>query len=162
MLHDRCIQAEAEKDLGMGTEGTCGLSARTLAILWKFTFVIVLGKKKGVAEFQIGGVTVNASAVFKREQELDALFESLPDSVEARRKYRLATRLKNSQWTVPWTAKDDAMLLIGVYEQGFGNWEAMKLDISLGLGDKVWTMSVSEFVLFIDKGLHVACSCNGL
>ena len=95
------------------------------------------GKKKGGAILQIGGVAVNASAVVKREQELDALFDSLPDTVEARRKYRLAASVKNAQWGITWTAKDDAMLLVGVYEHGFGNWEAIKLDQSLGLSKKV-------------------------
>ena len=36
-----------------------------------------------------------------------------------------------------WTTVDDAKLLLGVYECGFGNWENIKNDPNLGLTNKV-------------------------
>ncbi len=136
MLHTRCVEAEAKKS-DIPDEGIHSVNDQCLSYIHDL-HEFGLGKKKSPpAGFQIGGVSVNAVAVLKREEELDALHQSLPDNVEARRKYRLAKPVKNAQWGLPWTAKDDAMLLVGVYEHGFGNWEAIKSDSSLGLSDKV-------------------------
>lgn len=40
-------------------------------------------------------------------------------------------------WDVPWAIEDDSKLLAGVYEYGVGSWEAIKMDPSFGLADKV-------------------------
>lgn len=49
----------------------------------------------------------------------------------------LREHVKEAHFDVPWTVDDDSKLLRGVYEYGMGNWEAIKMDPSLELGDKV-------------------------
>lgn len=43
---------------------------------------------------------------------------------------------KNTNWACEWTAKDDAMLLVGAWRHGFGSWEAIQQDEELGLEGK--------------------------
>lgn len=38
-----------------------------------------------------------------------------------------------SGWDCPWSIEDDSRLLAGVYEYGFGSWEAVKMDPSYKL-----------------------------
>ena len=44
---------------------------------------------------------------------------------------------KSVHWGVMWDAPDDSMLLVGIYEYGMGSWEAIKMDTTLGLSNKV-------------------------
>jgi chromodomain-helicase-DNA-binding protein 1 len=39
-------------------------------------------------------------------------------------------------WSCEWDQRDDAMLLVGVWRHGLGNWEAMQKDSSLGFATK--------------------------
>ncbi len=53
-------------------------------------------------------------------------------------RYRLLTRPKGVHWEgTKWSAVDDARLLVGVYEHGFGNWESIRDDPNLGLTHKI-------------------------
>ena len=38
---------------------------------------------------------------------------------------------------IRWSAVDDAKLLVGVYEHGWGNWESIRDDPNLGLSNKM-------------------------
>lgn len=49
----------------------------------------------------------------------------------------LREHVKDAHFDVPWTIEDDSSLLKGVYEHGMGNWESIKMDPSLELGEKV-------------------------
>lgn len=40
-------------------------------------------------------------------------------------------------WDVAWTIEDDSRLLAGVYEYGYGSWEAIKMDPTYALADKI-------------------------
>ena len=44
---------------------------------------------------------------------------------------------KSVHWGVPWDIPDDSMLLVGIFECGLGNWEAIKADQTLSLSSKV-------------------------
>lgn len=45
--------------------------------------------------------------------------------------------IKNTQsWAVPWSPKDDARLLVGIWKHGFGLWEQIQRDSELGLKGK--------------------------
>ena len=46
-------------------------------------------------------------------------------------------KIKSASWDCPWTIEDDSRLLAGVYEYGLGSWEAIKMDPSYKLADKV-------------------------
>ena len=58
-------------------------------------------------------------------------------------RYRLLVPTKPVNWSVEWSAVEDSKLLVGVYEHGLGNWESIKGDSKLGLGQKVLSMALS-------------------
>lgn len=115
------------------------------------------GAKRG-AVVSLGGVTLSVEPLLRRQDELERLRVCLPSTAKARKKYagphtaqhtatplvfipfpryRLVTPTKAAQWSVDWSAVDDSHLLVGVYEHGVGNWDAIKGDSKLGLGAKV-------------------------
>lgn len=51
--------------------------------------------------------------------------------------YQSAFRLKPANFDCEWVAEDDSRLLRGIYQHGMGSWEAIRLDASLKLGDKI-------------------------
>ena len=56
------------------------------------------------------------------------------------RRYRMVTRAKPVNWPgVRWAAVDDARLLVGVMEHGIGNWDSIRDDPHLNMGNKVGT-----------------------
>ena len=53
-------------------------------------------------------------------------------------RWTLPCKVKDAKdWDVPWSLEDDSHLLAGVFEYGFGSWEAIKMDPTYGLADKV-------------------------
>lgn len=46
-------------------------------------------------------------------------------------------RVKPANFECEWTIEDDTRLLKGIYIHGMGSWEAIKMDESLKLGDKI-------------------------
>ena len=62
----------------------------------------------------------------------------------------LKCKLKSaSGWDCTWTVEDDSRLLAGVYEYGFGSWEAIKMDPSYKLMEKVCCVEGIFWGLFI-------------
>jgi hypothetical protein len=51
--------------------------------------------------------------------------------------FSFKTKLKQTYWQCEWSQQDDMALLRGIYEYGYGNWEWIKADASLGLGQKI-------------------------
>lgn len=95
-------------------------------------------KKRGRGpSFKIGGVSINAKSVISCEKELAPLDEVLPADPSERKKWVLDARVKPANYDVPWDIEDDSKLLQGVYQYGMGSWEAIKMDPSLGIGDKI-------------------------
>lgn len=115
------------------------------------------GAKGTAAVVSLGGVTLSVEPLLRRQAELEQLRACLPSTAKARKKYvhqathhcapygntipfsryRLVMPTKSVQWSVEWSAVDDSRLLVGVYEHGIGNWDAIKGDSKLGLGAKV-------------------------
>ncbi|KAI5745904.1 hypothetical protein M8J76_015368 [Diaphorina citri] len=73
---------------------------------------------------KLGGVTVNAKSVVTCETELEPLDSLLPASAEDRAKWTLDMRVKPANFDVDW-------------DYGLGSWEAIKMDPSLGISDKI-------------------------
>lgn len=46
-------------------------------------------------------------------------------------------RTKAANYDVDWGAAEDSALLRGVYQYGMGSWEAIKMDPSLGISEKI-------------------------
>lgn len=98
------------------------------------------GKKKGVrAGFSIkfGGVSFNAKTLMACEEELAPLDEVIPNDPHERSKWLFDIRTRPANFDVDWGAEDDSKLLRGIYQYGIGSWEAMKMDPSLNLSDKI-------------------------
>ncbi|TPX58398.1 hypothetical protein SpCBS45565_g08002 [Spizellomyces sp. 'palustris'] len=96
-------------------------------------------KEKAIYADYKGTKDINAKKMIERIPLLNAL----TDEMESH-KNQLSFRLEQTdlgftgKWDSkpPWNTKDDAMLLVGVYRHGFGNWRAMQADVELGFAKK--------------------------
>lgn len=97
-------------------------------------------KKRGArAGFSVkfGGVSFNAKTLMACEEELAPLDEVMPNTPEERLEWTLEIKTRPANFDLDWSADDDSKLLCGIYQYGIGSWEAMKMDPSLNLGDKI-------------------------
>jgi len=118
MLHDGCEKATKEYQEKLVSDPTFD------------------GKKRG-ASFKISGVSINAASVLKHEEDLDPLALCIPTDPIQRKQYRLTIPTRSVHWGIKWEAVDDSMLLVGVYQYGIDNWDAIKSDITLGLSNRI-------------------------
>ncbi|KAJ1993880.1 ATP-dependent DNA helicase Hrp3 [Dimargaris cristalligena] len=83
------------------------------------------------------GVTnIQAPQLLQRIAELECLATQIGPLSNPTR-FRLSVSLKPvHNWACSWGQKDDAMLLVGVYLYGFGNWEKIREDSQLGFTKK--------------------------
>ncbi|XP_076276684.1 chromodomain-helicase-DNA-binding protein 1 isoform X4 [Lasioglossum baleicum] len=96
------------------------------------------GRKRGRGPtFKIGGVMVNAKSFSAAVKELEPLEQALPSDSEQRSNWHIDTKLKPANFDSEWNSEDDSRLLRGIYQHGMGSWEAIKMDSSLKLGDKI-------------------------
>ena len=100
-------------------------------------------KSKAVLVTYRGVGNINAETVLSRNRDLRILYDyliQLPDP------YLWELPIENIRptlnWSGRWNAKDDAMLLVGAFLYGFGNWEVIQKDPRLGLEGK----------FFLDEG----------
>lgn len=87
--------------------------------------------------FKLGGVSVNAKTMMACEEELRPLDEVMPADVEDRNRWTFEGKTKTAHFDVDWGAEEDTKLLKGIYQYGLGSWEQIKLDPTLGIGDKI-------------------------
>lgn len=80
---------------------------------------------------------MNAKTMLQCEEELQPLDEILPSNPEDRSKWLLEARTKPAHFDVEWDKYEDSKLLQGIYQYGMGSWEQIKMDPSLGIGDKI-------------------------
>ncbi len=82
---------------------------------------------------------INAETVLSRHRDLQILFQYL-DPLTQDKRYEWLIPIENIRptlnWSGRWGPQEDAMLLVGAYKYGFGNWEAMAKDSRLGLEGK--------------------------
>lgn len=101
-------------------------------------------KQKGPI-YYYGKFAVAAKPLLQSLGHLEILYKALPStSKEARLNYELPFHPKMVNWPNAWSTKDDVRLLVGVFEHGYDNWEAIKLDPDLGLGSKLLPLAASE------------------
>jgi chromodomain-helicase-DNA-binding protein 1 len=94
---------------------------------------------------KLGSISVAVQSFKARMEELQALADCLPSSREARKRYRMVTRAKPVNWPgVRWAAVDDARLLVGVMEHGIGNWDSIRDDPHLNMGNKILSAEKSR------------------
>ncbi|KAG0436850.1 hypothetical protein HPB47_017728 [Ixodes persulcatus] len=82
-------------------------------------------------------VSVNPKSVLSSYQELAVLDTVLPCIAEEGRHWTLDLATKDPHFDAPWGVAEDSRLLMGIYEQGIGSWEAIKMGAGLGLTDKI-------------------------
>ncbi|KAJ6646547.1 Chromodomain-helicase-DNA-binding protein 1 [Pseudolycoriella hygida] len=97
-------------------------------------------KKRGAragCSVKFGGVSFNAKTLIACEEELKPLDEVMPCNADERLKWTLGIKTRPATFDVEWNNDDDSKLLVGIYQHGLGSWEAMKMDPSLNLADKI-------------------------
>ncbi|XP_054159378.1 chromodomain-helicase-DNA-binding protein 1-like isoform X2 [Oppia nitens] len=99
--------------------------------------VIVSKKNNRGPNFRLGAVTVFPKNILSCQKELEPLDILLPPTLEEKKRWLLQGKVKAAHWDVLWDIEDDSRLLAGVHEYGFGSWEAIKMDPSYGLADKI-------------------------
>jgi len=96
-------------------------------------------KGKAVLVTCRGVGNINAETVLSRSRDLRTLFNIL-EPKKGDEVYAWTIPVDNIRptlnWSGRWGPKDDAMLLVGAYLYGFGNWEAMQKDDKLNLAGK--------------------------
>jgi len=82
---------------------------------------------------------INAETVVSRFHELRILISQL-SNMDNSLEWRLPTDSirPTLNWTCKWGPDDDAMLLVGAWRHGFGNWEKIQDDPELGLAGKFY------------------------
>uniref|UniRef100_A0A069DYF2 Chromodomain-helicase-DNA-binding protein 1 n=1 Tax=Panstrongylus megistus TaxID=65343 RepID=A0A069DYF2_9HEMI len=96
------------------------------------------GRKRGRGpSLKLGGVSVNAKSLMACEKELEPLDIELPSNPQERNSWVLEARVKPANFDCSWDITDDSALLRGIYQYGMGSWEAIKMDPSLGISDKI-------------------------
>ncbi|VDM33123.1 unnamed protein product [Hydatigera taeniaeformis] len=101
-------------------------------------------KQKGPM-YYYGKVGIPSRTLLLSLSHLEILHKVLPKtSKEDRLNYDLPFPTRDVNWSTPWSSTDDAHLLVGVYEHGYDNWEAIKLDADLGLGSKLLPLAANE------------------
>ncbi|XP_062861371.1 chromodomain-helicase-DNA-binding protein 2 isoform X2 [Trichomycterus rosablanca] len=94
------------------------------------------GKRRGV-NIKISGVQVNAKSIIQHEEEFEPLHKAISVNPAERSRFQLSCRVKVPHFDVDWTVQDDAQLLLGIFEHGYGNWDQIKTDPELKLADKI-------------------------
>ncbi|KAI8906817.1 SNF2 family N-terminal domain-containing protein [Gorgonomyces haynaldii] len=95
--------------------------------------------KKATVSFN-GINNINASQLVSRISELQVLQQRL--SNQKLETFRITFTVKPvTNWSASWGAKEDSMLLVGVYKHGFGAWEEIRDDPELGLSKKLFLES---------------------
>lgn len=99
------------------------------------------------------GVSVKAYEVLDRVEELQLLAKRIKRYKDPVGQFRLITNHKSPQWSkgCGWNAVDDARLLLGVHYHGFGNWEKIRLDPTLGLTRKIAPVTLGDRETFLPR-----------
>lgn len=84
----------------------------------------------------LGEKNIDAVDLLKRCEDLQMLRKHI-ETFEPDIQFRLRRVIKAPTYNVRWKAQNDAMLLVGVYRHGFGNWLAIAKDSQLHLADKM-------------------------
>ncbi|KAL1679438.1 SNF2 family N-terminal domain-containing protein [Schizophyllum commune] len=110
-------------------------------------------KSKAVLVTVRGVNNINAETVISRNRDLRVLFQTLAPLTDEQ-KYAWRLPVDNIRPTLNWSGRwnqiDDAMLLVGAFLYGFGNWEQIQKDPKLGLEGK----------FFLDEGKKNEDSAN--
>ncbi|KAK8595957.1 hypothetical protein V6N13_000626 [Hibiscus sabdariffa] len=110
------------------------------------------------------GVPVKANDLFNRVQELQLLAKRISRYEDPIKQFRVLMYLKPSNWSkgCGWNQIDDARLLLGIHYHGFGNWEKIRLDESLGLMKKIAPVELQHHETFLPRAPNLKERSNAL
>ncbi|KAI4308165.1 hypothetical protein L6164_031267 [Bauhinia variegata] len=110
------------------------------------------------------GVPVKANDLLNRVQELQLLAKRISRYEDPIGQFRVLTYLKPANWSkgCGWNQIDDARLLLGIYYHGFGNWEKIRLDESLGLTKKIAPVELQHHETFLPRAPNLRDRANSL
>lgn len=97
-------------------------------------------KKRGARggfSVKFGGVSFNAKTLMTSQEELQPLDEVIPASSEDRIKWVIEIKTRPANFDIDWTVEDDSKLLCGIYQYGIGSWDAIKMDPTLCITNKI-------------------------
>uniref|UniRef100_M4F7Z7 Protein CHROMATIN REMODELING 5 n=1 Tax=Brassica campestris TaxID=3711 RepID=M4F7Z7_BRACM len=99
------------------------------------------------------GVPVKANELLKRVEGLQLLSKRISRYDDPITQFRVLSYLKPSNWSkgCGWNQIDDARLLLGILYHGFGNWEKIRLDESLGLTKKIAPVELQHHETFLPR-----------
>lgn len=97
------------------------------------------GKPKGPPPVYIEAFSehINARDLIRRCEDMELLGHKIDQLKTSETQFRLRRQIKPPAYGVPWKSKDDAMLLVGAYRHGVGNWALIANDSDLHLGNKI-------------------------
>lgn len=90
----------------------------------------------------LGENGVDARDLLKRCRDLKMLRDAI-ESFESDLQFRLRGVIKPPTFSIRWKQYHDAMLLVGIYRHGFGNWTQIAKDEQLDLKDKMNVAGIS-------------------
>ncbi|KAF8112794.1 hypothetical protein N665_0061s0003 [Sinapis alba] len=99
------------------------------------------------------GVPVKSNELLKRVEGLQLLSKRISRYEDPITQFRVLSYLKPSNWSkgCGWNQIDDARLLLGILYHGFGNWEKIRLDESLGLTKKIAPVELQHHETFLPR-----------
>jgi hypothetical protein len=83
------------------------------------------------------GEQVNARDLVQRCEDLELLGHRIAQTSTSDTQFRLRRQIKPPAYGVAWKSKHDAMLLVGAFRHGLGNWGLIAADGDLQLSDKM-------------------------
>lgn len=103
-------------------------------------------KSKGPSPVMVDilGEQVNARDLIQRCSEMELLGRLITQSRSPDTQFRLRIHIKAPAYGVSWKPKHDAMLLVGVYRHGLGNWSRIAADSDLQLDTRMNVNSSDE------------------
>jgi chromodomain-helicase-DNA-binding protein 1 len=109
------------------------------------------GKPKVITSGYHGITIANAQQLIQRVEDLSVLSKRLVN--QPLKSFRVPWSSKPiTNWSATWGAKDDSMLLVGIYKHGFGSWEAMQEDPDLPFLNKFF---LNQHDKQLPKGVHL-------
>ncbi|KAJ5691270.1 hypothetical protein N7488_012005 [Penicillium malachiteum] len=92
-------------------------------------------EQKAVLFDHHGVKRLNAWTIVDRPPDM-RLVRKMTSSLPDFKNFRLPEATKLADYSCPWGAREDGMLLVGIARHGFGAWTQIRDDTDLGLGDK--------------------------
>ncbi|KAI9835020.1 MAG: hypothetical protein M1838_005405, partial [Thelocarpon superellum] len=99
---------------------------------------VLTKKDKKAILFDYHGVKrLNAETIVERPVEMRMVRDAIAAVPEAKN-FRIPEASKAANYSCPWGAREDGMLLLGIHRHGYGAWAPIRDDPTLGLTDRLF------------------------